>query len=37
MLHNDSWPSILQFHAFEPHLAVADEADNIWWVLPSQL
>ncbi|KAJ9091099.1 hypothetical protein QFC20_007731 [Naganishia adeliensis] len=29
ILHNDSWPSILQFHAFEPHLAVADEADNI--------
>ncbi|KAJ9100485.1 hypothetical protein QFC21_003524 [Naganishia friedmannii] len=29
ILHNDSWPSILEFHAFEPHLAVADEADNI--------
>jgi hypothetical protein len=29
-LANESWPSVLAFHSFEPELAVADEGDNIW-------
>jgi regulator-associated protein of mTOR len=28
-LPNDSWPSIVQFHSFEPQLAVADDSDNV--------
>lgn len=28
-LQNSSWPSLLSFHAFEPHLAVTDESGNI--------
>jgi hypothetical protein len=29
-LHNDAWPLQLAFHSFDPHLAVTDDADNIW-------
>lgn len=26
---NEAWPCILQFHSYDPHLAVSDETDNI--------
>lgn len=28
-LNNEAWPCIVEFHSFEPQLAVSDDADNI--------
>ena len=33
LLNNQSQPTRLRFHQFEDHLAVADDQDNIWYVV----
>jgi hypothetical protein len=33
-LHNDAWPLQLGFHSFDPVMAVTDDTDKIWYVVP---